>query len=1322
MATLALAVAGAAAGSALLPGGISLLGATISGATVGAEIGSLAGAAIDQSLFGASGQTRTVHGPRLQTLYVTSSTEGAPIPRVFGRARLGGQVIWATNFEEEVVSSSAGGGGKGLGGDSGGGAQTETVQYRYYANFAVALAEGPISSVGRVWADGKELDLSGLTYRVYTGSETQLPDSLISAKEGAGNAPAYLGVAYIVFERFAVAKFGNRLPQLSFEVIRAVDKLDGEIRAVALIPGSGEFVYEQQQILRDVGAGLTTAENVHTRQGDTDFAVSLDQLQSQLPGVKAVSLVVSWFGTDLRAGQCEVRPGVEIADKATAPLVWSVAGLDRASAHVVSLSQGLPAYGGTPSDHSVTSAIGLLRARGVAVTFSPFLLMDIGAGNALANPYTGAAGQPAYPWRGRITVDPAPGRAGSPDRSSAAGAQIQAFVGAAAVNQFQPVGAGVAYGGPEEWSWRRMVLHYATLCAAAGGVDAFVIGSELKGLTAVRSGPATYPFVRALMALAADVKSILGPATKVLYAADWSEYFGHQPADGSGDVYFNLDPLWASPAIDAVGIDVYWPLADWRDGTDHLDATAGARSLYDLDYLKSNVFGGEGYDWYYRSPDERNAQLRTPISDAAGKPWLFRFKDIRNWWSNYHFDRPAGIEATVPTPWLPHSKPIWFMEVGCPAIDKGANQPNVFVDPKSTESLRPYFSNGARDDYMQRRYLQALIESFDPAAAGFNPAMNPLSAVYGGRMVDPARMHVYAWDARPFPAFPANAAVWGDAGNWISGHWLNGRAASAPLPETVAEILRQSDFEDFDVSGLHGVMAGFVLDRIMSAREAIQPLSLAFFFDAVESDGRIRFRHRGEAGTLARLDRAALVETKAGVEPFTLTRTQETDLPASAKISYVAASGSYPPAVVESRRLAGSSGRIATADLAIVLDPAAATQIADAWLHEAWAARETADFTLPPSHLALEPGDVIEIEANYRNYRLRLTEVADHGARAAKALTIDPGLYQAASAEARPHMVAPPSVLGPPMVAFLDLPRLTAGSSDTGAYVAALQSPWPGQVLFYRAPEASGYTLKAAASSPAAMGVTLSDLAAGPSSRWDRGNRLRVKMHAGALTSLTDVGLLAGANAAALDCGDGNWEVLQFKTATLISPAVYELSMLLRGQAGSECAVRDLLPSGARFVMLDRALAPVAMSGAEVGVSFNWKAGPAGREISSVSYVSGSHRFTGAGLRPLSPVHVSARRVNGDLFVSWIRRTRIDGDGWELADVPLGEETERYEVDMLSADGTTVVRTLASSTPAVTITADQLRADFGQLPQAVSLRVFQIGFSYGRGRPALATI
>ena len=599
MATLALGAVGAAAGSALLPAGISVLGTTLSGAAIGSQIGALAGRYVDASLFGTSGSQRIVDGPRLNDLRVLASTEGAPIPRLYGRSCLGGQVIWACNLTETVVPQSSATGGLGKGGARSG---NTGVDYTYTADFAVALCEGPISGIGKVWADGSEIDISQLTYRVYTGTQTQAPDPYIAAKQSATQTPAYLGVAYVVFEQMPLLDYGNRVPQLAFEVFRPLDALAEQIQGVALIPGSGEFVYEPAEVTLQLDRVTSVAENIDTQQGQSDWAVAVDQLQTSLPNAKSVSLVVSWFGTSLDAAHCQLLPKVDTATKVTLPYSWSVSGLTRATAEVVSQYDGAAAFGGTPSDQSVIDAIVDLRARGLSPVLSPFVLMDVPQANTLSNPYAPGQPQPAYPWRGRITVSPAAGLAGTLDKTAAAAAAIASFVGTAQPEHFSLDGTTVVYSGPNEFSFRRMILHNAMLAVAAGGVDAFVLCSELRGLTTVRSDATNYPFVAALTQLAADVRSILGAATKIVYAADWSEYFGHQPADGSGDIYFHLDPLWASPNIDAIGIDCYWPLADWRDSTTHLDLLAGAPSIYDQTYLKSNISGGEGYAWYYATP------------------------------------------------------------------------------------------------------------------------------------------------------------------------------------------------------------------------------------------------------------------------------------------------------------------------------------------------------------------------------------------------------------------------------------------------------------------------------------------------------------------------------------------------------------------------------------------------------------------------------------------------------------------------------------------------------------------------------------------------
>jgi hypothetical protein len=306
MATVVLQYAGAAVGTAL--------GGPIGG-IIGRAVGAVAGNIIDQNLFGPG--TKRTQGPRLNNLRVMASEEGAPIPRLWGRMRISGQVIWATNFEEVSKTTTQKSSSKG-------GPKSKTTEYSYFANFAIGLCEGVVDRVGRVWADGKEIDISAFTTRFYRGLEDQEADSLIVAKEGADNAPAYRGLAYIVFERLPLESFGNRLPQLSFEVISSSGGSASHIRAVNIIPGSTEFGYDTTIITRKVSDGVTTTENAHVSSERSDWTVSIDDLTAGCANLKAASLVVPWFGTDLRCGICQIKPAVENTAKVTKPEAWGV--------------------------------------------------------------------------------------------------------------------------------------------------------------------------------------------------------------------------------------------------------------------------------------------------------------------------------------------------------------------------------------------------------------------------------------------------------------------------------------------------------------------------------------------------------------------------------------------------------------------------------------------------------------------------------------------------------------------------------------------------------------------------------------------------------------------------------------------------------------------------------------------------------------------------------------------------------------------------------------------------------------------------------------
>src|SRR6185312_11750995 len=108
----------------------------------------------------------------------------------------------------------------------------------------------------------------------------------------------------------------------------------------------------------------------------------------------------------------------------------------------------------------------------------------------------------------------------------------------------------------------------------------------------VRSTPGTYPAVTALAALAGEVKGIVGATTKISYGADWTEYAAHVIDASAQEVRFPLDVLWASPSIDAVGVDYYAPLADWRGVAGERDAQL-TDSPYRPSYLEGNLQGGE---------------------------------------------------------------------------------------------------------------------------------------------------------------------------------------------------------------------------------------------------------------------------------------------------------------------------------------------------------------------------------------------------------------------------------------------------------------------------------------------------------------------------------------------------------------------------------------------------------------------------------------------------------------------------------------------------------------------------------------------------------
>lgn len=1202
-------------------------------AAIGGSLGRGIGGLVDNSLLAPTRQLKALNGPRLADLGVQSSTYGKMIPIVYGLMRIGGNVIWSQSIQETAVTTTTTAGGKGGGGKV---SQTAT-NYSYAITLAIGICEGPIDDVLRIWADAKQLDLSQVTVRIYKGDETQLPDSLIQSIEGVENTPAYRGLAYVVFENFPMGDFGNRIPNFTFEVQKKAlyPDYDGQlleemITGMVMIPGAGEFVYDTQVEYKIPGAqvgadwvqqGNQQAINLQNPNGKANALLALDQLQAACPNVEWVSVVVSWFGDAMDAGACIVQPGVEFKTGAeTAPNAWQVGSFTRATARQITLVNGSPQYGGTPDDGSVLRYLDELKARGYKIAFYPMMFMDVSG----------------KPWRGDMT---------------GSAADVAAFFSKA--NGFND-----------------FIAHYAGL--VAGKVDAFIIGSELKGLTAVTDAPGNYPAVTQLVGLAATVKGIVGGGVKVTYAADWSEY---HHADGG---WYNLDPLWASPDIEVIGIDAYFPLTDSpQEGDDITSLMAGWSS-------------GENYNWYY-SDSERTAKA------SLSPPYAL--KNIGWFWNNTHTNPDGAV-----TGWTPQMKKIWFTEYGFPSVDGAANQPNVFYDPTSELSAFPYHSKGRVDFRAQRAALVATQAQWQ-----------------GSPMVE--QMFLWTWDARPFPYWPDLTAVWADGADWQTGHWVQGKLGISSLAAIVKDLCERAGLEagDIDVSGITDQVEGFVISGQQTYRDSMEILQLGYFFDAVESDHVLKFVSRGGSPVQA-IDEDDLVPPvgEDSMNLFAITRAQEVELPKRVNVVYMTRLANYQSSTQYSQREVTSSLQTLTVDLPIVLPDQTAKTIADVTLFSFWMGRTSYQFDLPVRYVQLEPADVITVTVGGATHRMRITATRLNApVLHVEAIAEDVSTFDFYSAPGSTSQLLQQTGNVPVTeLMLLDLPAFPGDDADKGVLRMAacgLSAGWAGAALYRSEDNGANYALVCSLDGASVIGVANDALPAGPTAVFDEAGSVTVVLVGDPqLQSVTEQAVLNGANAALLGS-----EIVQFRSATLVEPGKYRLSGLLRGRLGTEWAV-DSHAAGERFVLLDGTVGKQAVAGNLIGLNRQYKPVTFGSSLAATA--EQDFTYGAVALKPYSPVQItSSRDGSGNLTIGWIRRTRLGGAWQDGVDVPLNETSEAYEVDIM--DGGTVMRTLSGlGSPAGSYSAADQVADFGSAPSSLSVNVYQLSETIGRGYAGQAVV
>lgn len=650
----------------------------------------------------------------------------------------------------------------------------------------------------------------------------------------------------------------------------------------------------------------------------------------------------------------------------------------------------------------------------------------------------------------------------------------------------------------------------------------------------------------------------------------------------------------------------------------------------------------------------------------------------------------------------PQFDAAWCDELGCPAVDKGPNQPNVFPDMKSSEGAFPHFSDNGRSDLAQNRYLRAHFAHWNTDHAG--------------SMLDRDRLYVWAWDTRPYPEFPLKRKLWSDGDNWSAGHWLNGRVSGVALDELIAAILTDFGFSSFDTSAVDGFVSGYVIDEPASVRSAIEPLLALYGVDAFESGKRLIFQSAARMNARAPLIAEFVEPEKDGAITWRLQEMMEQ--PARVELGYRDPMLDYQAAMACSERLDGRGTE--TIAMPGTIDGGQAKALAEAWIQARRAARRTASFELSWKHADLRAGD-----------RIRLAGGAETATPDFVVTSIEDGATRRIEARALPQHVRYPvhaglptaldsgktAIRGRPYVHMIDLPLWPGVERPADQFrIVAFAKPWSGASAF-ASPEMAGFEPRANMSDCAVMGELTRPLDAGPSGRLLNDQTLNVRLYDGELRSVSLPQMLNGANTVLVGTQDGSWELLQFLAAEETGGNEWQLTGLLRGQSGTEPEALQSKAEGAPFILLDEAVVPAGLKPQEAGLELNWRIGASGEDFSDRFFTTGTKAGGLRAMRPLEPVHIRAAvQTNGDMLVSWIRRGRVDADSWLVPEIPLGEEREAYRIDIYQ--GQKPVRSSEVTGTRWVYSAVNRLADLGSSDAEFDFAVAMISAAVGPGQSA----
>ncbi|KJV68657.1 glycoside hydrolase/phage tail family protein [Candidatus Neoehrlichia procyonis] len=799
------------------------------------------------------------------------------------------------------------------------------------------------------------------------------------------------------------------------------------------------------------------------------------------------------------------------------------------------------------------------------------------------------------------------------------------------------------------------IMHYCTL--TKGLIDAFIIGSELVNITQIADTNNLYPGIDELIALAKYAKNILGDSTIITYAANYNEYHSHNK-------YYNMDKLWASQYIDVVGINAYFPLTDAPQPIQGF-------TVNDIIHAWKS---GEGYDYFYLN---KKKKIYTNSE--------FSWKNILYWWSNNHTN-PNGNK----TLWIPKMKKIWFTEYGFPSIDNCTNQPNIIRDYNIINYHYPTISNKHVDFSAQKIAIQGTLETWKSS-----------------EMIE--KMFLWGWDARPYPSFPNMQDNWHDTKNWETGYWIEGKITLITLADIIQDILYKVNLsnDSFTITNLHNTVEGYTIASYQSVQSILKDLQDIYRFNIIEENNKLIIAQDNHQN-ITKIPLEDIIPNKNNSQNV-ISIINNTEFINKINLLYISKQPNYQIKLKYSELQNNSTNATKTLHTTLVLEDTYAQSITDNILYSIVNKKCIFKFTLPIKYIFLSTSDIIEITINDILYLLKITNIELNN------LSIFIEGYTPYLINNNIYLKTHLSILTSHTInhisnidlMVLDLPCIN-NTTENSLYFAVNRTElhWKGGII-YANNYKNQYNPILHIVHETITGISLNTLEVGPEAIPDEQNIIIILLKTGNLYNISNLSLLDGNNTALL-----GQEIIQFKNAQLIETNKYKLTYLLRGRYGTEKYIYQH-KSGEHFILLHN-LIHLKMNMSLINKLLSYKAVSYGQTISDAKAVQ--HLYNAKSLKPLSVVHVNTFfDANKNLHISWIRRARINAQWLDNIDVPLDEQYEKYDIEIINNIGKIIRTFTITNKTTFTYAISQKIKDFGHSKFQIQINIYQLSAIVGKG-------